>query len=340
MNRPKLTIDTLIFSLNDVIIDVSYSYQAVVRKTVQLYLESMGLTPSKQPLLTADEITCLQRIGHFTDYWDLTIAFIIYFIELLPRVPSPTFPIKFHVPAMMAYLQVASAHVKMSIDELCNQKNIEKLARDTAAAGGGVNGTSRCLPSYNRHLLVASGPITKINLVGRIFQELYLGADLFERTYHQPTVIVQSSGYSELESLLLDRAILEKLSQKLPVGLISERPKFEVERSLNARQITQFFQRVVTLDDLEKSNAKKLPDPWLLLEVVRQMNPTATQVGYIGSNPAEIEAARAASKTIPFTPIACLVGAHDKEMVQEELEKSNPSMILGHPNHLKELILG
>jgi len=340
--KPKINVNALLFSLNDVVIDVSYSYRSVVCKTVQLYLENMGLAPSKEPLVTPAEVTYLQKIGHFTDYWDITVALIIYFVEMLQRVPSPTFPIKFHVPAMMAYLQVASAQVKMSIDELRKRKNIARLAHNTAAAGGGVDGASHCLPFNNRHLVVASGSITKINLVGRIFQELYLGANLFEQTYKQQAVIVQSSGYSEHESLLIDRTILEQLSQKLPLGIISERPQIEAERSLTSRQIKQFFQVVVTLDDLEKSGGKKFPHPWLLLEAAQRIKPAPTQIGYIASNPSEVAAARIASTTVPFTIIACLVGAPDldRDVAREELERSNPSMVLGHPNHLKELILG
>ena len=93
--NPRLNIDALIFSVNDVLIDVSRSYREVVCKTVQLYLEqAIGITPSTEPLLTPAEVTLLQKVGNFTDYRDLAAALIIYFIELLPPVPVPTFPSK------------------------------------------------------------------------------------------------------------------------------------------------------------------------------------------------------------------------------------------------------
>jgi phosphoglycolate phosphatase-like HAD superfamily hydrolase len=337
--KPKLHIDALIFSMDDVLVDASASYREVVRKTVQLYLEqAVGLPTTKEPLLTATEVTLLQKMGHFTDYWDLATALVLYFIEMLPPVPVPTFPSKLHVPAIIAYLQVAGGRLKISLEKLREQKDIAGLAQKVAAAGGGIEGADAVLPKMNRHLLLASGSITKTNLVNRIFQELYLGADLFERIYQQPAVLVQSTGYLEHESLLIKPDVLAYLSRKLSLAVVSTRPRLEVEYTLKSTKIGSHFQTVVTLDEIVEAKAKPLPDPWLLLEAARRLQPTPTRSAYIGANPGDILAARAANETVPFTAIACLVGAHDKEALRAEFEAVKASIILGHPNNLKELI--
>jgi phosphoglycolate phosphatase-like HAD superfamily hydrolase len=337
--KPKLHIDALIFSMDDVLVDASASYREVARKTVQLYLEqAVGLPTTKEPLLTAAEVTLLQKMGHFTNYWDLATALVLYFIEMLPPVPVPTFPSKLHVPAIIAYLQVAGGRLKISLEKLREQKDIAELAQKIAAAGGGLEGADAVLPKMNRHLLVASGSITKTNLVNRIFQELYLGADLFERIYQQPAVLVQSTGYLEHESLLIKPEVLAHLSRKLSLAVVSTRPRFEVEHTLKATGIGSHFQTVVTLDEITEAKAKPLPDPWLLLEAARHLQPTPTRSAYIGANPGDILAARAANETVPFTAIACLAGAHDKEALRAEFEAVKASIILGHPNNLKELI--
>ncbi len=68
--KSRLNIDAMIFSIDDVLVDVSASYRQVVRQTVQLYLEqAIGLPPAKEPLLTAEEVSLLQKIGRFTNYW-------------------------------------------------------------------------------------------------------------------------------------------------------------------------------------------------------------------------------------------------------------------------------
>jgi phosphoglycolate phosphatase-like HAD superfamily hydrolase len=337
--KPKLHIDALIFSTDDVLVDASASYREVVRKTVQLYLEqAVGLPATKEPLLTAAEVTLLQKMGRFTNYWDLATALVLYFIEMLPPVPVPTFPSKLHVPAIIAYLQLAGGRLQISQEKLRAQKDIAGLAQNIAAAGGGIEGADAVLPKMNRHLLVASGSITKTNLVNRIFQELYLGADLFERIYQQPAVLVQSTGYLEHESLLIKPEVLAHLSRKLSLAVVSTRPRLEVEHTLKATGIDSYFQTVVTLDEMTEAKANPLPDPWILIEAARRLQPTPARSAYIGANPGDVLAARAANETVPFTAIACLAGAHDKEALRAEFEAVKASIILGHPNNLKELI--
>jgi phosphoglycolate phosphatase-like HAD superfamily hydrolase len=338
-HKPRLNIDALIFSMDDVLVDVNNSYREVVRQTVQLYLEqAVGLPAAREPLLTVTEVILLQKLGRFTDYWDLATALVMYFVEMLPPVPVPTFPSKLHVPALIAYLQLAGGRLQISLENLRAQKNIPQLAREVADAGGGIDGAHAALPKMNRHLLVASGNLTKTNLINRIFQELYLGAGQFEQVYHQPAVMAQSSGYQGSERPLIKREVLTHLSRKLSLGVVSNRPRPEVEYMLKAAQVESYFQTVVTLNEMNEAGARPLPDPWLLLEAARRLQPTPTRSAYIGANPADIMAARAANEIVPFTAIACLAGAPDKDALQAEFETVKANIILGHPNNLKELI--
>jgi phosphoglycolate phosphatase-like HAD superfamily hydrolase len=339
--KPRLNIDALVFSCNDILIDMKSSYRETVRKAVQLYLErAVGLMPSTEPLLTPEEVLLLQKIGRFTDYWDLTSAFIMYFIEMLPPVPTPTFPSKFHVPALVAYLQFAGGNLRISLDKLREQRNIAKFAREVADAGGGLDGAHRALPKENRHLLICDGDIIKTNIVARIFQELYLGADSFERVYGQPAIIIQSTGYAEHESLVISPEVLTKLQQKLALGVVSDRPRHEVIHSLKAQKIDSYFQAVVTLDEIRQAKANPIPDPWCLLEAARYLQPTPTHTAYVGANVGDIQAAKAANQTVPFSAIGCLIGAPDRPALSAAFEDNKVDIILGHPNNLKELLLG
>jgi phosphoglycolate phosphatase-like HAD superfamily hydrolase len=339
--KPRLSIDALVFSCNEILIDVSLSYREAVRKAVQLYMErAVGLTPSTEPLLTTEEVLLLQKVGGFTNYWDLTSALIMYFIELLPPVPTPTFPSKFHVPALVAYLQFAGANLRISVDSLREQRDIAGFAHQAAAAGGGLDGAHRALPKENRHLLICDGDIIKTNIVARIFQELYLGADLFERTYGQPAIIIQSTGYAEHESLTIDPEVLTKLQEKLALGVVSDRPRPEVVRALKSHKIDHYFQAIITLDEIGQAKANPIPDPWCLLEAARYLRPTPTHTAYVGANIGGIQAAKAANQTVPFSAIGCLIGAPDKPALSAAFEENKVDIILGHPNNLKELILG
>jgi phosphoglycolate phosphatase-like HAD superfamily hydrolase len=337
--KPKLQIEGLIFAVDDVLVDVSGSYREVVRRTVQLYLEqAIGLPAAQEPLLTLDEVALLQKMGRFVNYWDLATALALYFIEMLPPVPVPTFPSRLHVPAIIAYLQLAGGRLKISLETLREQKNIAQLAQDIAAAGGGIDGANTALPKMNRHLLVASGNLTKTNLVNRIFQELYLGAHVFEQVYQQPAVLVQGTGYRERETRLIKPEILTHLGRTLGLGVVSNRPRLEVEWTLKTTQLEPYFQTVITLDEITEAGANPLPDPWALVEAARRLQPTPARSAYIGANPADVAAARAAHQITPFTAIACLAGAPDKEALRAEFEAAKAQVILGHPNNLKELV--
>lgn len=337
--KPRLQIEGLIFAIDDVLVDVSGSYREVVRRTVQLYLEqAIGLPETKEPLLTLDEVALLQKMGRFVNYWDLATALVLYFIEMLPPVPVPTFPSRLHVPALIAYLQLAGGRLKISLETLREQKNIAQLAGNIAAAGGGLEGANATLPKINRHLLVASGNLTKTNLVNRIFQELYLGASLFEQVYQEPAVLVQGTGYHEHQKRLIKPEVLTDLSRILSLGVVSNRPRLEVEQTLKAAQLEPYFQTVITLDEIIEAGANPLPDPWALLETARHLKPTPARSAYIGANPADVIAARAANQIVPFTAIGCLAGAPDKESLRAEFETVKAQIILGHPNNLKELV--
>ena len=126
-HKPRLNIDALIFSLDDVLVDATNSYREVVCQTVQLYLEqAVGLPPARESLLTVTEVVLLQKLGRFTDYWDLATALVMYFVEMLPPVPVPTFPSKLHVPALIAYLQLAGGRLQISLENLRAKKTVDR----------------------------------------------------------------------------------------------------------------------------------------------------------------------------------------------------------------------
>ncbi|MFQ5610809.1 MAG: HAD family hydrolase [Anaerolineae bacterium] len=339
---PRLEkLDALIFDIDGVLIDVSRSYREAVRQTVQLYLErGLGLTAGSRPLLTADEVEMLKLAGGFNNDWDLTTAFIAYFLEMLPPVSTPTFSLRRDVPSMLAYLQTAAYHLKTTIDQLREWKNIPRLADQVEKAGGGLSGLKAALNPQNSHLLLARGTVKNGNLVQRIFQELYLGANLFEQTYNEPAVVIQTTGHIENERLIMDFVLLRNLSAKLKLGVATGRPRAEAEHALQSRNIRHHFQTVVSLDDVLEANAMSKPAPWSLLEAANRLQPPPRFSAYVGDTPDDMRAARAANLILPFIAIGCLPTASDKAAVRRALEAHRADVILDHPNDLGRLLLG
>ncbi|RME70499.1 MAG: hypothetical protein D6784_16675 [Chloroflexi bacterium] len=341
-HHSTLAVDSLILTRNDVLFDVRGSYHAAVARAVQVYLEqAVGLPMGSRPLLTPEEAGHLYYFGGFSRYIDALSTLVIYFLEKLPPVPTPTYPVRFHIPAMLAYLQLAGQSVRIGVDTLGEQKDIPRLAADIAAAGGGLTGMEAVLPRSNRHLLVDEGSITRINVLGRVFQELYLGTRLFSRVYGEPAMLVAEEGYIHRESLRMDPDILNRLAERLPLALIAlESRRKEIEDTLERHGIRHCFQVLITEEEVEANGMFQAGDPWPLLEAARRLQPAPSQVGVVAATPDDIRAARSANKTIPFISIAAAPPGIDKPAWQARLEQTKANMVIGHPDHLKELILG
>lgn len=181
-------IDALIFDLDGVLIDVSNSYRQAIIQTVDCFftvvlgMEHGGETTG--PLLKNEDLDLLKQAGGFNNDWDVTTAFIIYFLEMLPRQRIITHPMKLDTAGILSYLQATTHNLTTTLDQLRARKNIRRLARGLADMGGGLKAVKMLLKHRNRHLLAAHGSLLEGNLVQRIFQELYLGERLFEATYH------------------------------------------------------------------------------------------------------------------------------------------------------------
>lgn len=333
-------LDALIFDLDGVLIDVSHSYREAIRQTVQLYLERcLGLSPSDRPLLTEDDVETLKLAGGFNNDWDVTSAFVAYFLEMLPPVMVPTFSLRRDVPSMLAYLQAAVYHLHYSTDQLRAWKNIPRLAQQVSQAGGGQAGLKKALNSQNTHLLLSRGTISAGNLVKRIFQELYLGAELFEKTYGEPAVVIQTTGYIEHETLIIDADLLADLAGRLSLGIATGRPRAEAKHALKAHNVCRHFQSVVTLDDVQEAHAMGKPAPWSLLEAISRLPEKPARSAYVGDMPDDIRAARAANLTAPFLAVGCLAVARDKAAARRAFEARRADLIIDHPNDLRTLIL-
>ncbi len=339
----NLPVDALIFDMDGVLVDVSDSYrQAIIQTTDLFFTTGLGLstTTDAPPLLEAADIDALKMAGGLNNDWDLTTVFIIYFLEMLPSLAAPTYPLRRHVPAMLACLQIAGGgKISLSLDNLRRKKNIPELARRLAAHGGGLPAVDHVLTHRNRHLLMAGDDLLNGNLIQRIFQELYLGNALFEKIYGEKPVVAQTEGFINHETALITPAVLAELQAVIPLGIATGRPKIEAEYTLDRLGLSDYFQSVVALDDVLAAEAQGKPDPWSLLEAARRLHPVPARSAYIGDTPDDIRAAKAAGNIVPFLAIGSLAAASDQAALRRQFEARQADIILTHPNRLKELII-
>ena len=124
--------------------------------------------------------------------------------------------------------------------------------------------------------------ITKIGIIN-MFQQFYLGRDF--------------NGLIQNEQLLLDTDILNKLSNDCKLGIVTGRPRKELEYTLKRFKISKYFDITICMED---TKGKGKPDPFGINEAIKQLK--VKRAIYVGDNVDDVVAAKAAG----ITPVAVL----------------------------------
>ncbi|HOP09499.1 MAG TPA: HAD hydrolase-like protein, partial [Candidatus Methanofastidiosa archaeon] len=97
-----------------------------------------------------------------------------------------------------------------------------------------------------------------------IFQSIYLGKELFIRSYGEPPYLDIERGLIENETLNITKGTLEKL-KSYPIGIVTSRPRIEALYALENTILGDYFgdDRMVCQDDIDKEK----PDPAPLLRM-------------------------------------------------------------------------
>jgi histidinol-phosphate aminotransferase len=124
--------------------------------------------------------------------------------------------------------------------------------------------------------------ITKIGIIN-LFQQFYLGRNW--------------DGLIQNEQLLMDVDILEKLSSTFKLGIVTGRPRKELEFTLKRFKITKYFDISICMED---TKGKGKPDPFGIELAIKKLK--AGRAIYVGDTVDDIIAAKAAG----ITPAAVL----------------------------------
>ena len=140
-----MNFDAVIFDIDNVLIDTRASYTDCIIKTVKTYLETiLGFQPSRNPLLSRNDVESFKSLGGFNDDWDCCYGLLVYLLSL---------PVS-----------------KRTIEALKKAANLEKFSKTIKESPLRVSGITAL---FGRPTTIT------IEKVARIFQEVYLGKDLF-----------------------------------------------------------------------------------------------------------------------------------------------------------------
>lgn len=303
--------DGIIFDIDNVLIDTRKSYMDAIRWTIEIYL-----TYSKVPffhknkdagtslLLTAHDVDRFKLLGGFNDDWDCCYGLLHYLLSI----------------------DIS----KKTLTELRSHIDIKGLAKKLPARPLGVNGIVKAF-GRSSHVLIEK--------ISRIFQEIYLGKELFEATENKRAFYWKKRGLIYRERLIFKRTQLEKLrASGISLGIATGRPKFEAVFSLKHFGVLDCFDFLTTMDEVKKAEREqkqslRKPHPFSLLETARELR-KAKRFLYVGDLPDDILAAHQAKKTINIKAAAFPAFTSDPRTAAEELKKTKPDFILSKPADL------
>jgi HAD superfamily hydrolase (TIGR01548 family) len=328
--KPKRLI---VFDMDGVLIDVSRSYRDTVRQTVKLFFKgARSREDLPDPLFPLSDLARVKQSGGLNNDWDLT-CLIINLLFSLVKTP------KIH---------------EDSDNWSRYQKTINRC--DVAVLAQFLRSTNRPLTTLlekkaklNDEFIMRLyvNDVGSGNIIKQIFQEIYLGKDLFQFTYGMPPKVYNAEGYINRENLLIDKSILESLSKNNILAIATGRPKAEANYPLDLFGLRKYFIIILTLDDcireerniLEQEGKKvslSKPNPYILDAIAKTYKHEVSEFYYIGDMPDDMVAA--SRSRAGFTGIGLLTSSPEKANLKRGLLRAGADYIIEDIEELKRII--
>lgn len=321
----------LVFDLDGVIVDVSRSYREAVRKTVRLFFagaRDAGRLPD--PLFPLDDLARLKQTGGLNNDWDLTVqALSLLFTKV-------TVPDTYAPPEVSFAEAIAGCDISPLIDFLARHPNPlgEVLDRQGKVASPLV-------------LAWSQGDVGTGNLVKQIFQEIYLGRQLFTSIYGIKPFYHLGDGLIDQEKLLIDEKTLKELATRYTLAIATGRPAIEADYPLDRFSIRSYFRVIVSLDDclteekrlLQQSGRKvnlSKPHPYMLDIIPQLLGRSFQKCFYVGDMPDDMQAAR--SSRAGYLGVGVTFSTSDPESLREKLQAAGASGIISKCRELCEYL--
>ncbi len=323
----------IVFDMDGVIVDVSGSYRETVRQTARLFFkEASSWEDLPDPLFSLTDLARVKQSGGLNNDWDLTFEVINLLFTLVdgstdcedPNPWSRYYKIirRFDVAALAQFLN----STKKPITTLLEKEGKDRHEFPTSLYTGDVG----------------SG-----NIIKQVFQEIYLGKDLFESTYNIPAKVYYEKGYINREKLLIDKSILDSLSKNNILAIATGRPKAEADFPLDLFGLRKFFTVMYSLDDCLREEQKifeqkkrkvsfSKPNPFMLDAIEEIHGDNVSEFYYIGDMPDDMVAA--SKSRAGFVAIGILVSSSEKDSLKEDLISAGADYIVEDFEQLKRIL--
>ncbi|MCH8180284.1 MAG: HAD-IA family hydrolase [Proteobacteria bacterium] len=165
-----------------------------------------------------------------------------------------------------------------------------------------------------QRILEARGVEVPLEDVIEHYQAIYLGTP-------------QKPGLRESERLLVGRDVLERLAARLPLGIVTGRPRAEATWFLDRTGISDLFGAVVCLED-----GPLKPDPEPVRVALARLG--VERAWMMGDTPDDLRAAAAAG----VLPVGIVAPGDDPSNALPALRDAGAATVLDHVTNLEELL--
>jgi len=319
--EPLREIGKLIFDFDGVLVQTSQSYRQTVRKVVDYYfLEILGLEGEEGKLATLRDIQKFKDTGLYNNDWNLSYAFITYYLTLLMRELEQKSALKDFTKRfcnlqfsdiqsfIQSLIEVSNflrryevnetdlANLKdngiINLDLFLAQANLKKLKPIETSLVGIDPEVAEDEQRLVRKLVPYD--LEKPDLLKRLFEETYLGRELFKKFYGVSSFFKFDESFLDKETFIPTKETLDLLRRQFgKFGIYSGRPRTQGMYILEKYDYMGYFgeKRSVFLGDILKSEVEmeKLgkPDPTLFIELIEKLVDRGTGVAYVGDGIAD-----------------------------------------------------
>jgi phosphoglycolate phosphatase-like HAD superfamily hydrolase len=311
----KQKFDAVLFDIDNVLVDTRKSYLEAIRYTVEIFLthsdvpffskSASGKMPS---LLSCHDVERFKMLGGFNDDWDCCYGILVYLLSL---------PV-----------------ANRTIDALKKAADFEKLAKTAKERPLKVAGITAL---YGRPSTIT------IERVARIFQEVYLGKDIFPHVTRNKMKYWKKRGLIQKEKPIFRKPLLEKIKNAgIKLGITTGRSRYEAMHALKTFGIAELFDGITTMDEVkraerEKKESLRKPHPYSVIRTAEALGPKLHYL-YIGDLPDDVLAANRAKHSISIRSAAFPLMAADPFRAIKEIESSQPDYILKTPSDLCKIL--
>jgi HAD superfamily hydrolase (TIGR01548 family) len=332
MNKKKKNL--IVFDMDGVIVDVSKSYRDTVRQTARLFFKGAPDWDSlPDPLFSLHDLAGIKQSGGLSNDWALTY----HVLDLLMTQVS--------VPDLLDETDSWLLYERML--QACG---LERLVDFLVSHGSPLDHLGR-ESGKHRSLFIqkmSSNDVGSGNVVKQIFQEIYLGQNLFRATYNLPATTYMGEGLINRETLLIEPAIFQTLATGNLLALATGRPGAEAEYALDRFEIRPYFSSIFSLDDclreensiLEKEHktvSLSKPNPFMLDAIAEIHAHEASHRYYIGDMPDDMLAANRSA--YGYTGIGIVTSAPDKIKLRQALQAAGAELVIQNITELPKILI-